>query len=330
LSENNYWEFTQQSNAAATVNSSGTNLPNVYVFDGNKQRYYNDDDNLGTYTVYSTDYTEDAQVQNLSFTYYQNDSDPTDTVELSGTYSVEGTVLKITATNHGDFTAADRSSTDGVKDAVTQANELAGINQYTDDFESYSPGTMISSANSDWQTSNIESDPTLGTTKAEVSDTLASGGTQSLYLEDSHSGTKPFAMREFAAPATSGSVSLDVYFPSSNQKSTYINIGDGKNNANRYFELNQSGSNLKYEAGTDDVLLKGDIARDTWHSLTISWTDAGYITVTMNGEVLLADIDQTSTGLDSSIVPSQLTLYTGDNSGVSNSAYFDNLNSDLF
>jgi len=199
----------------------------------------------------------------------------------------------------------------------------------TDDFESYTVGDLISDASGAWTTANIKDDAD-GTTTAEVAVDPANSEEKSLYLEDKNSATKPFAMRAFTAPAAAGSVSLDAYFPSTNTKSTYINIGDGKNNSDRYFELNQSGTKLKYEAGSDDVEIASGIALDTWHSFTISWTDAGLVTVTMNGQTIATDIDQATTGLDSSIVPSQLTLYTGDNSSTVNTAYFDNVDSELF
>ncbi|MCL9777300.1 hypothetical protein [Vibrio methylphosphonaticus] len=199
----------------------------------------------------------------------------------------------------------------------------------TDDFESYTVGALISDASSAWTTANIKDDD-AGTTTAEVAVDPTDSAEKSLYLEDKNSATKPFAMRAFTAPAAAGSVSVDAYFPSTNTKSTYINIGDGKNNSDRYFELNQSGTNLKYEAGDNDVTIASGIELDTWHSLTISWTDAGLVSVTMNGQQIATDVAQSSTGLDSSIVPSQLTLYTGDNGSIVNTAYFDNVDSDLF
>ncbi|WP_045424092.1 MULTISPECIES: hypothetical protein [Vibrio] len=536
---NGYWSIEE---VAAT--STASDLPNIYVFDEGTQKYYNDDDNFGTYTIYDATYTEDVDAGTLTFTYYGNSADLTDTTEVTGNYSVTDEILTISDTNLGELTGSNEVDTAGVLDAIANANTDAGLNnvvqildtnnagtledtgelrikladstsvasiesgkltvdlvyqndedteqeadgsgdnayisfyaaktsnsnlhgevafengvikyrdasgsltdaggtfelgenlavevtwgpeafsfsvnginyadnlpvadgtavttislrlgdngnttnfellgdnlivysndsgtetevlnedfdsyasgtdlatkynsssneatvvgsagseptepsEVTDDFESYTLGTLISDANGSWTTSNIKDDE-LGTTTAEVSDDQSNGGTQSLFLADNHTGSKPFAMREFSAPATSGSVSLDVYFPSTNEKSTYINIGNGKNNSNRYFELNQSGSTLKYEAGDNDVTIASDIARDTWHSITLAWSAAGLITVSMNGEVIAENVEQSSTGLDSSIVPSQLTLYTGDNSGNSNKAYFDNVDSTLF
>jgi hypothetical protein len=540
-----YWQLTEEGDVAA---QSSADLPNVYVFDGTSQHYYNDDDNHGTYTIYTTTYTDDIDEETLSFTYYDTSGETVTT----GSYSVTNGALTIDTDNYGKLSGTDQSEIGSVADAVTAANDSAGYNnsvqildtldndvgelrlklsdsstgatvdsiasgrltvdviyqedgdtiqdadgtgdnayislytngtsnknlygevilsegkvQYrgagvggvsggsitdaggtfangdklaievtwgngefkftvngeeftgeitedaavtvislkigdtsnttnfefigdnlavyssdtgtealvfdddfdnyaagqnlsgnpynsstseatiigdgnssepsepseptdvTDDFESYTVGELISSASSAWTTANIKDDAD-GTTTAEVAVDPDNSEEKSLYLADSNSATKPFAMREFTAPTAAGSVSLDAYFPSANTKSTYINIGDGKNNSNRYFELNQSGTKLKYEAGSDDVEIASDIALDAWHSFTISWTDAGLVTVTMNGQEIATDIDQATTGLDSSIVPSQLTLYTGDNSSTVNTAYFDNVDSELF
>ncbi|GEM77766.1 hypothetical protein [Vibrio superstes] len=198
----------------------------------------------------------------------------------------------------------------------------------TDDFESYTAGTLISDASSDWKTYNILDDE-FGTTTAEVSNAKSNGGTQSLFLEDKNTDNKPFATRAFAAESAAGSVSIDAYFPSTNTKSTYINVGVGKNNSDRYFELNQSGTQLKYEAGDSDVKIS-DIVQDQWYTVTLAWTAEGKFTVSLDGQVIASDIDQASTGLTTTNIPTQLTLYTGDNGSNVNTAYFDNLASDLF
>ncbi|GAM77947.1 hypothetical protein JCM19241_675 [Vibrio ishigakensis] len=70
--------------------------------------------------------------------------------------------------------------------------------------------------------------------------------------------------------------------------------------------------------------------QDQWYTVTLAWTAEGKVTVSLDGQVVASDIDQASTGLSSANIPSQLTLYTGDNSSVVNTAYFDNLDSDLF
>ncbi|WP_413284035.1 hypothetical protein [Vibrio sp. MA40-2] len=233
--------------------------------------------------------------------------------------------------NSSEATVVNYSNTEGPTDSVDPCDTESNI-VITDNFESYTVGQLISSENSTWTTQNIFDDVSdaSGTTSAEVSDVQASGcGNQSLYLTDHHTSAKPYAMREFSSPATSGSVSIDAYFPSTNNKSTYINIGEGKNNSQRYFELNQSGNKLKYEAGSDDVTI-ADIVTDQWYAITISWTENGLVTVLLDDKVVADNIEQSSTGLDPTIIPSQITLITGDNSGNANEAYFDNLHSDLF
>ncbi|MEF1212426.1 hypothetical protein REH77_10155, partial [Vibrio alginolyticus] len=45
-------------------------LPNVYVFEDGTQKYYNDDDNFGTYTIYTSTYTEDKDTETLTFNLY--------------------------------------------------------------------------------------------------------------------------------------------------------------------------------------------------------------------------------------------------------------------
>ncbi|MDB1124001.1 hypothetical protein [Vibrio algarum] len=547
-----YWELGNGQSALRSTKSG--NLPNVYVFEGTSQKYYNDDENFGSYTIYPSSMTEDIDGKKLSFKYHSNDSDPSDTTDVTGIYSVSSGNLVISGTNLGELAGVDHSDDTLISAAILTANKEAGDNNVVhildtnnlgtnedtgelriklvdsttvseitsgkltvdviyqedadttqeadgtsdnayislyasgtstsylhgevalekgsikyrdasktltetggtfklgetlnveitwepnsfsfsvngveyvtggavtdgtavttialrlgsngdttnyelmadnlvvysndsgnetivleesfdsyaagldlstvynsstneatilteaggaeeptdptdpsipqdvaDDFESYTVGSLISEANSDWITANIKDNSDgLGTTTAEVTDRQAAAGTQSLYLADNHTGSKPFAMRAFSAPASSGSVSLNAYFPSTNSKSTYINIGNGKNNANRYFELNQSGTNLKYESGDSDITLVSNLALDTWHTLTLTWTDAGLVTVAINGDIVAKDIEQSTTGLDSTIVPSQLTLVTGDNSGNSNIAYFDNLDSELF
>ncbi|MGJ8580979.1 MAG: hypothetical protein ACSHWR_01555, partial [Psychromonas sp.] len=193
----------------------------------------------------------------------------------------------------------------------------------TDDFESYTVGDSISDASTDWSTANIDNGSV-----AEVSETQANGGTQSLYLADLDD-SKPYAYRSFSSTGTSGSVSVDVYTPSTNTKTTYINVGTGKNNADRYFEVRLS-SSLGYENSTDgDVTLDTSFAKDAWHTVTIAWTEADLVTISLDGTEVATDIDQTTLSL-SSDTPTQFTVYTGDSDSTVNSAYFDNVDSDLF
>lgn len=221
--------------------------------------------------------------------------------------------------------AAFYSGAEAVVGGVESTDDEADTDtsSVTDDFESYTVGDVISTASSDWSTANIDAGSV-----AEVSEDQANGGTQSLYLAD-NDDSKPYAYRSFAGTSTAGSVSVDVYTPSDNTKTTYINVGTGKNNADRYFEVRLS-SSLGYENSTDgDVTLETDFSKDNWHTVTIAWTDADLVTVSLDGTEVATDIDQTLLGL-SSDTPTQFTVYTGDSSSFVNSAYFDNLDSDLF
>ena len=215
-------------------------------------------------------------------------------------------------------------------DAVSDETTTDETTTVTDDFESYAAGTLISDANSAWSTANIIDDAE-GTTTAEVSETMANGGLNSLYLADKNTGTKPYAWRTFSdTTVTSGSVSIDVYTPSNNAKTTYINVGVGKDNADRYFELRLS-SNLGYEnSDSGDVTISDSgFTQDAWHTVNIAWTEANIVTVSLDGTVIAENIDQSTLGLNAN-KPTQFTVYTGDTGGNDNEAYFDNLDSDLF
>ncbi|PMH44669.1 hypothetical protein BCU68_12360 [Vibrio sp. 10N.286.49.B3] len=118
--------------ATATVSSLDvTDLPNVYVFSGTSQKYYNDDDDHGTYTLYSSEFEEDIDAGTITFNYYGNSEDLTDVTEVEGKYTVNSDgVLTITETNLGELIAADNSDDTAVADAITAANSEAGINGY--------------------------------------------------------------------------------------------------------------------------------------------------------------------------------------------------------
>lgn len=326
-----YWEIGSSSEAATlsgvSTYADAVDLPNVYVFDGTTQYYYDDDATPGTYEVKGpTTISEDIDTGALSFTYYDNGTE----VPIDGTYLVTSGALTIDAGTYGTLSGTNESSNAAVKSAVEAANNDAGIVVgVTDNFDDYTVGTNISEANPAWGENN-----TLGDTKdtgpslAVVSSDQAKSGENSLLLHDTDSSNKPYATREFVnGPSTSGNISFDVFIPSSNIKTTYINVGSGKNNADRYFELRISGSG-KVEAETGDTDKEiGAIESDTWASLDLAW-DGDKITVTINGETV--EMTQEETGLSSANTPSQLTLYTGDTTGNDNKAYFDNIDSNLF
>lgn len=326
-----YWDIGS-STAAATLSGVSTyadavDLPNVYVFDGTTQYYYDDDATPGTYVVKGpTTITEDIDTGTLSFTYYDSGAE----VPINGTYSVTSGALTIDAGTNGMLSGTNESNNTAVKSAVEAANADSGIVvDVTDNFDDYAVGTNISEANPLWGEHN-----TLGDTKdtgpslAIVSSDQAKSGSNSLLIEDTDTANKPYAVRSFAnGAATAGSLSFDVFIPSSNEKTTYINLGAGKNNSDRYFELRLSGSGIvESETGDTDTEI-GTIETDTWASLSIAW-DGDKITVTINDATV--ETTQSSTGLDAANIPSQLTLYTGDTKGNANKAYFDNIDSSLF
>ncbi|MDP5254652.1 MULTISPECIES: hypothetical protein [unclassified Vibrio] len=126
-----YWELSADASGTSIQAFATTDdLPNVYVFDGTTQKYYNDDDNFGTYTIYTSTFTEDEDAGTITFNYYSDSSDLTNVTELSGNYSVTDGALTITDTNAGDFTGTDNADNTDVTDAITAANAEAGLNNY--------------------------------------------------------------------------------------------------------------------------------------------------------------------------------------------------------
>ena len=251
----------------------------------------------------------------------------------SGDLDEDGKVKTNDVEVDGAITTYNKSTNEAVivsRGDSTEPSEPTEPVDVTDDFEAYQVGNIISKESEDWGTNNIKDNSDgLGTTTAEVSNGQAKSGTQSLFLQDLHSDSKPFAYRPFSAASSAGSVSFDAYIPSDNDKESFFMIGTGKDNADRYFELKVNGTKLQYEAGDEDPILVSDIELDTWHSINITWTDEGIITVTFNDEVL-DDIKQSDTGLDASNIPTQLTFYVGNNASNNSSMYIDNLDSALF
>ncbi len=123
-----YWEISAD---VPDTFAAGENLPNIYIFDGTTQKYYNDDNNFGTYTLYSSTYEEDIDAGTLTFNYYSG-SDLENPEYVTGSYSVTDGVLSIfdTDSNDGNLSAADNSSNETIKEAVTAANAGAGVKSY--------------------------------------------------------------------------------------------------------------------------------------------------------------------------------------------------------
>lgn len=329
LLEGGYWEF------GSVDPVSEDDLPNVYVLEGNQLTYYYDDDNLGTYTAYSASFQDDS-AGNFTFDYYDNSITP---IQTTISYTIVDGVLTIYTELDELVDYQDHAGDSDVLAAINAAeNPDNGGSDDEDDspvltdgdsdtFEGYSVGDLISEASSDWSTLNIEDDAN-GTTTAEVSDAQAKDGDNSLFLEDSHSDSKPYAYRTFTGGAqTAGSVSIDVYLDGNNSDRSFIQVGSGPWDDDRYFQLRLKTA-LEYEAGDDDVEL-ASLTQDTWHTVTMSWTDAGLFTISLNGEVVGENIDQAATGLGTTNIPTHFVVYTGSKSGTGNKVYFDNVEFDL-
>lgn len=164
--------------------------------------------------------------------------------------------------------------------------------------------------------------------RAELVTDESMSGSQSLKLIDQSSTSKPFASFAFAnGPADEGKVSVQVFVPKGNAKSTYIAIGQGVtvDGVERYLEVQSTGSGkVKFEAGKSDPVI-GQIQRDTWNQFVIEWAE-GSFSLEINGEL----IEDGLPIVNPDFVPTNVVLYTGDNKSTGNTAYFDDLKSDLF
>ncbi|GAM60475.1 hypothetical protein JCM19232_808 [Vibrio ishigakensis] len=116
-----YWDFGTPA-AAAT---QSVDLPNVYVFDGTTQKYYDDDATPGIYEIKTTPYTDDIEGGVITFTYYDENGQGT---EVTGTYTVVDGVLTVDSFSFGTLTAADETTNEAIKEAVEKANADAGFN----------------------------------------------------------------------------------------------------------------------------------------------------------------------------------------------------------
>lgn len=202
--------------------------------------------------------------------------------------------------------------------------------EVTEDFDSYTVGVNVSATNTSWKEYNTRADGSnTYTSVAVISDDFAKSGANSLLISDTDSNNKPFVTRDFSTgPTLDGEISFDVYIPSSNEKTTYINIGSGKNNSDRFYELRISASGkVEVEAGENNVEI-GTIKTDTWNNISLAW-NSDEINVLINNVDTSAP-KQSDTGLNSDNTPSQLTIYVGDTSGTSTKAYFDNIDSAQF
>lgn len=132
-----YWDISESGAAAATA--SATDLPNVYVFDGDKtQNYYNDDATPGTYKIYPTTYSENLDDGTIEFTYYDATGAAT---PVTGTYSVTSGALTIDTASYGELAGADQVADTAITTAVKAANDEAGLNNSVQIHDTYGTDT---------------------------------------------------------------------------------------------------------------------------------------------------------------------------------------------
>ena len=128
LLDGGMWEI-----GAATVSTSAlpaamsTDLPNVYVFADGTQKYYYDDAVPGTYEIKTATYTEDLDAETISFTYYGADANG---AVVDGGYSVTNGELMVDTATEGELVGVDEATNTSVSDAVKDANEESGVNNY--------------------------------------------------------------------------------------------------------------------------------------------------------------------------------------------------------
>jgi len=194
----------------------------------------------------------------------------------------------------------------------------------TINFDNLTAGTQIDAADPSWSVDKVDGSTMI----AEVSNKMAKSAPHSLFLLDDSSTDKPYAILPFDNGATaSGSISFDAYIPSDNAKTVYVNVGVGKNNSNRYFEIRLSASDAKveYENGSSDMKF-ADLTTDQWHTYTATWGD-GKFSIAIDGTAMpdATNISVKSTGLSTDNIPTTVTFYAGDKSSEGTSAYIDNI-----
>lgn len=208
-----------------------------------------------------------------------------------------------------------------------------------DNFSSYTLGSQIDLASSNYATYNVDGSETF----AVISDDIALSGNYSLMLEDASTSSKPHVSRSFTYGVTeSGSVSVSVYIPEytptnpdQDVKSTYIYLGtnDRAYSSGRFMELVLTNSDIRYRDPNEGQKTIHSLTKDTWVDITVSWsgydqaTETYPITITIDGsEYTTFEGNNGTTPIigDQGGAPSLIVLYAGDNSGAAK-AYFDNL-----
>ena len=330
---NGYWEFSDTSAFSATYStSSSADLPNVYRFsaDGETLYYYTDnsaDATLGEYERFETTYEEtieDETSGQVAFTLFNNDG-TVGTVSVDGDYSAADGGLAISGnipvsgTDHRD----DTSVTGPAEEAD---GEPAVV---TDNFDTYEVGLQIDVANTDYTALNVDGSTNI----ANISNTVASSGENSLFLHDNSTESKPIVSRTFVdGIAESGSLSTSVYVPSDTNKSTYLYLGiseDASTDA-RFADLYFGSSKLTFRGQNGDKINLASYSRDTWVDVDMAWSpnddDTYGVTVTIDGVEWPALL--TANAIPGA--PTLFAMYVGDNGSLGTSSYFDNLDSKLF
>ncbi|TCS43872.1 hypothetical protein [Reinekea marinisedimentorum] len=192
----------------------------------------------------------------------------------------------------------------------------------TFELEGFAVGSQIDTVETSFETFYLDGETLIG----EISNDVAYSGRNSLKVADYSTEDKPYVRVPFAGGQhPSGLVKARVYIPEGNLKSTYINLGVGKNNSDRYFELKISGSgDVQYESGSFDPSI-GSVSINEWHLVEIYWAN-DMVTVAVDRKIIADDIPVLNTAFS----PSGVTIYTGDKSGAGNVAYFDDIMSNLF
>ena len=165
-----YWQISD-SNSSSISASSNADLPNVYVFqeDGN-HKYYDDDDNLGTYTIKdarasTNNYDEEAGT--VSFTYYETGSSTLEILDGVFTLDDSGALIVTDSSSGINYSGSDQTEVEGVQDAITDANDLVGIDGYVQILDTNHNGSKTDSGELRLKLSDSSTDATV--------DTIASG-----------------------------------------------------------------------------------------------------------------------------------------------------------
>ncbi|MDC7219918.1 MAG: hypothetical protein PQJ59_08260 [Spirochaetales bacterium] len=202
------------------------------------------------------------------------------------------------------------------------AGDAAVIN-----FDSLPAGEQIDYADESWTVEKVNGTTVL----AYVSADNAASPSNSLYLEDNDSSTKPYAYKvSDMGPAGEGSLSFFAYIPSSNAKTVYVNVGVNKNNSGRYVELRLGNTGkIAYEYGSDDQQV-ATVATDMWVFYKITWDADGTFDVYVEDDTTPVAADVPVYPEFAANFPTQVTVYAGDNGSTGTSVYIDDISSTLF